>query len=71
MAGRLPFSVELYGYFFTGKLYDKRGREIFELDRACEEAEELYGSDWSAVFNGEGGIHRDTWIGKQGGRIVR
>lgn len=71
MASGYPFRVELEGVFHTGELYDKRGRQVFELERACEVADELYGRDWSAVYNGEEGIDRDAWIEQQAGKYVR
>lgn len=53
------FSVELRGVFYTLTLYDEKGREVFTLEEAIQAAENEYGSEWSAVFNGEEGVARE------------
>lgn len=46
------FKVELAGSFYTYELYDSKGREIFELDKAIEAAEWQYAGVWNSVYNG-------------------
>lgn len=47
------FKVELLGSFYTFELYDDKGREIFDLDKAIETAESQHAGLWRSVFNGE------------------
>jgi len=56
---RKPFSVALTGSFYTCILYDCKGQEVFELEKAREVAESQYGADWQEVFNGDIGMDRD------------
>ena len=54
------FSVELVGSFYTHKLYDEKGREVFNLQDACQAAEREYGDGWAIVYNGEQALTRDS-----------
>ena len=63
-------SVTMY-YAFT--LYDLRGKEVFDLGSACEAAEDIYGDDWTEVYNGIEGMNRDdytaTWTVADAGAV--
>lgn len=54
-----PFRFTLVGSFHSYELYDRRGREVFNLDEAVEAAEELYGDEWVEVYNGESAAARE------------
>lgn len=57
-----PFIVTLKGSMHSVKLYDKEGKEVFDMNGAAELAEELHGEDWKEVFNGKEGIGRSEWL---------
>lgn len=57
------FMVEFVGEFYTSTLYDRGGKEVFTIEEAAEAAEEMYGSSWACVYNGEEAISRDEWKG--------
>lgn len=56
------FQIELRNYFYTLELYDSMGREVFDLQTACEAAEEQYGADWQSVFNGHESMSREDYL---------
>lgn len=56
------FRVEFIGAFYSGELYDIRGREVFTLAEAAEAAEDVYGDGWSCVYNGSEAIDRESWL---------
>ncbi len=56
------FMVEIVGSFHTFELYDNRGREVHELLAAAETAEDLYGSEWQSVFNGNDSVDREGYL---------
>lgn len=59
------FSVEIKGYFYTLELYDRRGRECFDVATAACAAEEEYGDNWLSVFNGAEAITREEYLNQE------
>lgn len=47
------FKIHFQGSAYSEELYDERGREIFSLDKAVEEAERQFGPRGWEVFNGQ------------------
>lgn len=60
MSGK--FRVSMRGSFHTYELYDASGKEIFDLNTACEEAERQFPREWSDVFNGDVGASRNEYL---------
>ena len=56
------FKVSMRGSFHTYELHDADGKEIFDLNKACEEAEWQFPRDWSEVFNGDVGTSRNEYL---------
>ena len=50
--------------FHSMTLYDRLGKEVFNLSEAAEVAEATFGEDWKEVFNGEVGVSRKEYLEK-------
>lgn len=59
------FKVEIAGDFYSHELYDEKGREVFDLKKATQVAEDQFGDEWAIVYNGEKALTRenvpDSW----------
>lgn len=57
------FMIRFAGDFYSHTMYDAKGAEVFDLEQAAQVAEEIYGDNWTEVYNGEEAISRDDWKG--------
>lgn len=56
------FMVELAGSFYTYELYNDAGAHIYDLTEAVNCAEDQFGEDWQAVYNGNEGEEREECL---------
>jgi len=59
------FMVKMKDSMHAYELYDDKGANVYDLDKAAEAAEAVHEDDWKEVYNGREGISRDEWLEKQ------